>query len=647
MAKITSVEYPMQVYPDQTFLINVTVQYSYFDWTIADLGIFAPNFTNIIASLRYYLTGNESKTFSFIIKAPSVQMEWKLNAITRYWYKNNWCYDKKNSVFPFSIKIIGKNYSIFSLKTQPTIVSIGESKWYYWNKTDSDTCVLWLGGGHAESNYVTINPYELESFGTMNYINDLAKKYSVLALYEGPYLRSIPCNNEVVHVLRYNENSKFINEVYSWIIKNGYKFAYLIGYSTGGVVVGYEVSKRDPHIWKAPNGAIIISAPLKNPTPEGSLSSIPYANNVEANILLMYGIIWSEKLWPQGKEFYEKLPNEGWNGINWYHKEWYLFPESGHEVWLKEGNGEFYDSIPSYITINFIQKSKNLSNTKINGDSKTKSSISMEIRMGGNPNNPYLILHAYTSKEGIDCSSLNKEGQDLLGNLSKYFDGSVRKEVFLNINSQIANILNESLRLMYKDEKIVYIKMQNQSVNNSSQFFKIFYNKTSKSLHWELNAEIYGTFSKSSNEGYSTDLKIRYFKAYAYPLTFYKVNDDGSIDFKTKFRINMANVLALEFSYLAVPVQNWTVQHLNGYGTLFSIETPTIYFSNEFGELYISYNGKIDAIGNAIVIQDNLSSPLPVPALNHPYPMLMILILIVFILIRKNLFKTLYSHSNS
>jgi hypothetical protein len=192
---------------------------------------------------------------------------------------------------------------------------------------------------------------------------------------------------------------------------------------------------------------------------------------------------------------------------------------------------------------------------------------------------------------------------------------------------------------MYKDEKVVYIKMQNQSVNDSSQFFKIFYNKTSKSLHWELNAEIYGTFSKSSNEGYSTDLKIRYFKAYAYPLTFYKINNDGSIDFKTKFRINMASVLALEFSYLAVPVQNWSVQHLNGYGTLFSIETPTIYFSNEFGELYISYNGKVDAVGNAIVIQDNLSSPLPVPALNYPY--LMLVILIMLILIKKNLFKTL------
>jgi hypothetical protein len=101
----------------------------------------------------------------------------------------------------------------------------------------------------------------------------------------------------------------------------------------------------------------------------------------------------------------------------------------------------------------------------------------------------------------------------------------------------------------------------------------------------------------------------------------------------------MASVLALEFSYLAVPVQNWSVQHLNDYGTLFSIETPTIYFSNEFGELYISYNGKVDAVGNAIVIQDNLSSPLPLPALNYPYLMLMILIMLI--LIKKNLFKTL------
>ncbi|MEM3507066.1 MAG: hypothetical protein QXT31_05390, partial [Candidatus Bathyarchaeia archaeon] len=279
IAKIVSVEFPTQVYSNQTFLINVTIQYSYSDWTIADLGIFAPNFTNIVASLRYYLTGNGSKTFSFKIKAPEEQIEWKLNAITRYWYKNNWCYDKNNSVFPFSIKVI--NDSNFTLKTQPTLVSISNSKLYYWNKANSDTCILWLGGGHAESNYVTINPYELESFGTMSYINDLAKKYSILVLCEGPYTQSMPSG--IVRILKYSEDSKFINEVYSWIVKNGYKFVYLIGYSTGGVVVGYEVSKKDPQTWKAPNGAIIISAPLKKPTPEGSLSSVYYANNVKAN----------------------------------------------------------------------------------------------------------------------------------------------------------------------------------------------------------------------------------------------------------------------------------------------------------------------------------------------------------------------------
>ncbi|MEM2841887.1 MAG: hypothetical protein QW201_01085 [Thermoproteota archaeon] len=635
IVKIISVEHPAQVYSGQTFSVNVTVQYSYLDWTIADLGIFAPNFTSIVASLRYYLSGSESKTFSFTIEAPIEKMEWKLNAITRYWYKDNWCYDENNCVFPFSIEVIG-NCSSNKSGTQLTTVSIANSKWHYWHKTGSDSCLLWLGGGRSESSYVTINPYEFESFGTMSYINDLAKNYSILALYEGPYTRGIPCGDEVAHILKYSRDSKFIHEVHSWIVENGYEYAYLIGYSTGGVAVGYEISKRDPKTWEAPNGAIIISAPLKSSTPEGALSSTFYADEVKANVLLMYGVVWSEELWPQGKEFYEKLPNEGWSGVSWYHKEWYLFPDSGHEVWLKEGYGEFYDSIPSYSTINFIQKCKSLSKTNLNGNAiKNGSSILMEIKMRGEPDNPYLLLHAYTSKNGIDCSRLSREGQDLLGNLSKYFDGSVQEEGALSVKSQIADILNDSLRLMYGDEKVVYMKTQNQPSDNF-KFFKFFYNTTSKSLHWELNAEVHGTFLKSSDEGYSTDLRVRYFKAYAHPLTFYRINDDGSIDFKTKFRVNMANVLALEFSWLSVPIQDWNAQHLGDYGTIFSIETPEISFYNGFGELCVSYKGEIDAIGNAAGIQDTLSSPLPVPELRHVYLVLFItLTTLVLALVRK------------
>ena len=246
----------------------------------------------------------------------------------------------------------------------PVIVSVGKAEWYYWKNSGSDTCLVWLGGGKAFPDHVTINPYYLESFNTIRYIQDLSTQYSILALYKGPEIEYVYEAKSQVNVLSYYDNSKFLHEIYEWIMKNGYTYCYLVGYSTGGTVVGYELAVRGRNTWVSPNGGVIISGrvnqPMKYWRGTSLYESVAHARNIRANILLIYGKIWSEDLWPQGREYYENAPNNGWIGGRLYQKEWHLFNESGHEVWTSEQTG-IYDPTAFYVTVKFIERSKTLS----------------------------------------------------------------------------------------------------------------------------------------------------------------------------------------------------------------------------------------------------------------------------------------------
>jgi len=246
----------------------------------------------------------------------------------------------------------------------PAIVPIGKAEWYYWKNSGSDTCLVWVGGGKAFADHVTINPYHLESLNTIRYVQDLATQYSVLALYKGPDIEYVYEAKSQVGVLTYYEDSRFLHEIYDWITENGYTYHYMVGYSTGGTVVGYELAMRDRNTWKPPNGGVIVSGrvnqPMKDWRGTGLYESAAHARNIQANILLIYGKIWSEDLLPQGREYYENAPNNGWIAGRLYQKEWHLLNESGHEVWAREETG-VYDPTAFHITVNFIEKSKTLS----------------------------------------------------------------------------------------------------------------------------------------------------------------------------------------------------------------------------------------------------------------------------------------------
>ena len=352
--EITRVDYPAQVSAGQSFTVNVTIRYSYGGWTLADLGIFQENFTKIFDYVRYYMTGEAVRSFTLQVVAPDTSTDLELLVATRYWYQNFWLNDTKTSQW-FNVKVVGSSEPQ-SPDIQPSIVKLDGNEWYYWDNHESGACLIWLSGGHAYADHVTMNPYELETFGAMKYINDLSKRFSVLALRRGNEGHTVPFTTQAYYALGYYLESSFLKGIHNWILENGHNFTYMIGYSTGGIAAGYEVAVRDPETWMAPNGAIVISGMLGGIPPNNLFESISHATDVKSNTLLLYGEVWSEELWPQGKEFYDSAPQK--TATPWYLKEWHLFPDSSHEVWVEEKDGAHYNSAAYNLTTDFIEKCK-------------------------------------------------------------------------------------------------------------------------------------------------------------------------------------------------------------------------------------------------------------------------------------------------
>jgi len=107
-AKIVHVQYPESVLVNQRFSVNVTIQYVYPNWTIADLGIQDPEEIATLDCIRYYLTGSDVKTYSFNLTAPPIEKTWHLEAITRYWFKNNWLLDDLDGRKSFWIEVTNR-----------------------------------------------------------------------------------------------------------------------------------------------------------------------------------------------------------------------------------------------------------------------------------------------------------------------------------------------------------------------------------------------------------------------------------------------------------------------------------------------------------------------------------------------------------
>jgi hypothetical protein len=235
------------------------------------------------------------------------------------------------------------------LPTTASVVTVGDASWYYWRQPGSDTCILWIGGGleYSQGGYL-INPYEYESFGTIKFLQELAKYYCVVALAKGPY-PSLVFENRVIYQELAQGQFSVATQLHQWIFSQGYKHVFLIGYSVGTDIAAF-VATGNPQMWDGSDGVILITAWL----PASIISRAP---NLQANLLLLYG--HAPNFEPTGQEFYRDAPNEGWHGSTYFHKEFHLLDEMGHEVWspLKDNT---YSPIALGITVDFIEKSKAL-----------------------------------------------------------------------------------------------------------------------------------------------------------------------------------------------------------------------------------------------------------------------------------------------
>jgi len=497
--EIIKVEYPKQVVAGETFNIKVFISYSYDGWTIAELGVFHENFTTVFDCIKYYLTGTAVKTFDLTVTAPSKTMNLNLKVVTRYWYQNFWVTNPK-CISEFSIEVYSLNEKESYIEQKPLIANIDGVEWYYWNNNFSDTCMVWLSGGHAYKDHITINPYEMETFSAMMYINDLAKEYNVLALRKGVDRVLVPFTTQEFYALSYYPKSEFLKNVHDWILKKGYNFTYLIGYSTGGVAAGYEIAVRDPEDWAAPNGAIIISAPLKGI--KGLLDSVSYASSIKANLQLIYGKVWSDDLWPQGKEFYDNAPEK--TDAPWYFKEWNLIPDSSHEVWVREGDGEHYNGRAYNLTVKFIEEARSLWFNFRGGETPVK----LEIKIVG--------------KEGFCKASFLKE--DFASQRYFYLEEGYEK---------------------YKENLTLNFKKINWKINDST--INLVFNKTGKEAYLTFIIE---DFSKEEKDSYV--IKLYFFKGWSWNQTdatfnFYNVKDEIKV-----FGPSSINILSIKLPEEAI-----------------------------------------------------------------------------------------------
>lgn len=242
----------------------------------------------------------------------------------------------------------------YAFQPDASIVQIGDATWYYWNQVQSDTCILWLGGGLSQEtsigyNYYWINPYNYESFGTIHFLQDLARYYCVIALEKGADLSLNSNANRTVHQELYQIQSTFIANVHNWIKKQGYAHTFVVGYSVGGQAAAIEIALRDPTSWTSSDGLVLITVPLVT-------SVIDHAGSIRPNLLFLYGGNLPDFV-VTGQKFFDSAPQEGWHGTYYYHKEFDVLQDAGHEVWTVRDTGE-YSPTALKAVVNFIETSK-------------------------------------------------------------------------------------------------------------------------------------------------------------------------------------------------------------------------------------------------------------------------------------------------
>jgi len=308
-------------------------------------------------------------------------------------------------------------------------VHVGDADWYYWKHPSSDTCILWLGGGISQEtvigyNYYWINPYDYESFGTIRFLQDLAKYYCMVALQKGSYAQYNPAADRTIYQELYQIQSTIISELHSWIRNQGYRHVFIVGYSVGGQAAAMEIALRDSKAWTSQDGVVLITTPFQ-------LSIIQHAHEVRTNFALVYGGNLPDFV-ATGKGFYDNAPPEGWHGASYIHKELHVLAEVGHEIWTVRATGEYTERGVNLVA-GFIERSKALqfkveSPSSTAGDNTRMVSVSSPTTvepneifyLKGNVTGPSqgMVALAYDVASGRPISSAYVIPSQVGGNLS-------------------------------------------------------------------------------------------------------------------------------------------------------------------------------------------------------------------------------------
>lgn len=241
------------------------------------------------------------------------------------------------------------------LQPKASIVKIADANWYYWSRPNSDTCVLWLGGGipeESEGYYAYwINPFNYESFGTIHFIQDLSKYYCVVALQMGSSQAFDPTTNRTINRELISSQTTILAQIHEWLRQQGYQHTFLVGYSVGAQAAVMELAYRDPKSWTSQDGLVLITVPVAK-------GIIGNAYELRANLLLLYGGNLPDYE-ATGRQFYNNAQSEGSHGSYYFHKEFYVLEDMGHEVWTVRETG-VYNSTALNLVVGFIERSKAL-----------------------------------------------------------------------------------------------------------------------------------------------------------------------------------------------------------------------------------------------------------------------------------------------
>src|SRR3972149_2139338 len=109
--------------------------------------------------------------------------------------------------------------------------------------------------------------------------------------------------------------------------------------------------RRGPQGGASGGGLILITVPLVNRV-------IDHAQNTRTNLLFLYGGNLPDFV-TTGQRFYDNAPTEGWQGTYYYHKEFHILTDVGHEVWTVRETGA-YTRRALNMVVGFVEKSKAL-----------------------------------------------------------------------------------------------------------------------------------------------------------------------------------------------------------------------------------------------------------------------------------------------